>query len=161
MLTDRLQHIIDGLAEEAREGNRRDYEAARRVMDARHLTPERLKYLLDNWGRWQRAERVGPEAPHLCASIERHYASDLERWVWEGSAPVREVEHDPVLAQHAEDAMRPLPRMSRDVLVLAYVHQLKGYEIAAAIRESRERALAILATAETQIQTALEASCRA
>lgn len=125
------------------------------------MTKERLKFLLENWGRWQRAAKVGPVASTRCASHEREYASDPSRYVWEGNARVPELEHDCVLAEIVEDCVLTLPRMSQEVLVAAAVQERRPEEIARELRRSLEQTKSILQIAETQLDSALEAVCPA
>lgn len=95
------------------------------MSEKKKITAQRLRFLLENWGCWERsAGRVGPAAATVCGSVERRYADMQERYVWDGPArAVRESPDDPVLAVKTEEVLARLQPKYRRVIIMRYVSE--------------------------------------
>lgn len=122
------------------------------------MTRQRLEYLMRNWGVWQRSlSRVGPSASLVCGSAERRYASDAERYVWEGRSTVpRETPDDPVLAELTEEVVAQLVARHRRVIVERYVSEHSLRLVAARMGMSETTAEALLDAALADVMFRLE-----
>lgn len=126
----------------------------------RKITPERLEYLLRNWGVWQRGlQGVGPVVPTRCGSAERKFAGDTGRYVWETSfSRCREAVEEPLLAERVEAVIAQLAQGYQQVLVMRFCRQFPLEGIAGQLRMSVVTCEARLDSAIVAIWEKLEAT---